>query len=71
MQPRGRARALAGGIIWHLVIHDLELSHICTRPSNDVFEYGDMIPSDSSGVGLWDDMLSEDELNLICGVYRV
>jgi hypothetical protein len=71
VQPRGRAGALAGGIVWRLVIHDLELSHICAGPSDDVFEYGDMICSDSSGVELWDDALSEDELNLICGVYRV
>src|SRR6202040_3788085 len=48
VQPRGRAGALAGGIVWRLVIHDLELSHICAGPSDDVFEYGDMIPSNSS-----------------------
>jgi hypothetical protein len=58
------------GLDWHLIIHDLKLSHICAGPSNDVFENRDMIHSDS-GVGLWDHTLSKDELNLICGVYKV
>jgi hypothetical protein len=70
-QPHGRAAALKGGIVWRLTINSIELNHACIGPSDDVFEYGDVITSDLNGEELWDDALSEDELDLICGVYKV
>jgi hypothetical protein len=70
-QPCGRKALLAGGIVWRLAISSIELSHVLAGPSEDVFEHGDAIKDDSSGDLLWDDHLSEDELNLICGVYKV
>jgi hypothetical protein len=70
-QSRGRKAVLAGGIVWRLAINSVELSHVLVGPSEDVFEYGDVIQSDSDGGLLWDDSLLEDELNLICGVYKV
>jgi len=69
-QPHGCAGALKGGIVWHLVINSIKLSHVCVGPSEDVFEYGDIM-LDYNGEELWDDALSDDELNLICGVYKV
>jgi hypothetical protein len=70
VQPHGRAGALKGGIVWRLVINSIELSHVCVGPSEDIFEYGDIM-SDYNREELWDDALSDDELNLICGVYKV
>lgn len=70
-QSRGRKAVLAGGIVWRLAINSVELPHVLVGPSEDVFEYGDVIRSDSDGGLLWDDSLFEDELNLICGVYKV
>ena len=39
--------------------------------SDDLFEYGDIIQSGLDRIMLWDDALPEDELNLICGIYKV
>jgi hypothetical protein len=69
--PRGRKAALEGGIVWRLAINSIELRHVLIGPSDDVFEYGSAIACDSNGEELWDDALSESELNLICGVYNV
>jgi hypothetical protein len=70
-QPRARSACLKGGIVWRLAKHSVELGVTSTGPSDDVFDYGSCIVSDSGGLDLWDNDLSEDELNLICGVYRV
>ena len=70
-QPRARSACLKGGIVWRLAKHSVELGVTSAGPSDDVFDYGSCIVSDSGGLDLWDDDLSEDELNLICGVYRV
>ncbi|THH18914.1 hypothetical protein EW146_g2136 [Bondarzewia mesenterica] len=40
-------------------------------PSDCVFETGDIMASGPRDQALWDDALSEDELDLICGVYQV
>ena len=70
-QPRGRKALLAGGIVWRLAFNSVELSHVLVGPSEDVFDCGDALRSDSDEELLWDDALSEDELSLICGVYKV
>ena len=62
---------LAGGIVWCLAFNSVELSHVLVRPSEDVFDCGDALRSDSDEELLWDDALSEDKLSLICGVYKV
>ena len=70
-QPRARCACLKGGIVWRLARHSIELGVASAGPSDDVFDYGSCIVSDSGGLELWDDELSDDELNLICGVYMV
>jgi hypothetical protein len=69
-QPRGRKAVLEGGIVWRLAINTVEIAQVLSGPSDEVFEYGRAI-TDTNGEELWDDALSEDELNLICGVYKV
>ena len=38
---------LAGGIVWRLAFNSIELSHVLVRPSEDVFDCGDALRSDS------------------------
>jgi len=69
MSAHGRAALMTGGLIAHL--------------ARDVVSYEDVYygSSDPNGIcltdekhpgfGLWDDCLTEDEQNLICGIYRV
>ncbi|KAG6814857.1 hypothetical protein H0H93_011976, partial [Arthromyces matolae] len=67
--PRGRAALLKGGIISRLARDVIEYQHILDGPTCNVFSTGTMLPS-HSGVGYWDDTLTEHEIYLICGVYK-
>ncbi|KAI1789776.1 hypothetical protein LXA43DRAFT_892236 [Ganoderma leucocontextum] len=73
-QPKGRAALLRGGIVWRLALEILgagpsvELAQ--QGPSSDVWHYGQaFVPS--RGDASYDDALSSDELDVICGVYKV
>jgi hypothetical protein len=70
-QPHACSALLKGGIIWQLARCSVKFSVASAGPLDDVFNYGSCIKSNFDGVELWDDDLSEDELNLICGVYKV
>lgn len=58
-----------GGIVWRLAVEHLRLEDIMVGPLD--------LPSalyerfDGEPVGGWDDDLNPNELNLICGVYRI
>ena len=67
--PRARAAMLKGGIVWRLSWDAVGLEAALGGPSPEVFQTGHHLFSE--GQYLWDDELSEDELNLICGVYKV
>ena len=60
---------LKGGIVWHLSWDAVRIEEALGGPSPEVFQTGNWFLSDRAY--LWDDELSEDELNLICGVYKV
>lgn len=72
-QPKGRAALLRGGIVWRLAIEVLggdwrELAK--AGPSEDFIYYGQVfVPP--RGDHYYDDGLSSDELDVICGVYKV
>ncbi|KIM85942.1 hypothetical protein PILCRDRAFT_86667 [Piloderma croceum F 1598] len=70
MGYKGDSRDYAGGIVWCLAINTIEIAQVLSGPLDEVFEYGRAI-MDTNGEELWDDALLEDELNLICGVYKV
>ena len=69
INPHARAALLYGGIIWRLVTDALEFGPAYDGPSEDVYTYGSRHFSQLGS--FCDDQLSEDELDLICGVYRV
>jgi hypothetical protein len=65
-----RAALLRGGILWRLAMEALEPNDAVQGPSDHIIDHGLVILS-SNGVQYWDDNLSEDECDLICGVYKV
>ncbi|RDB18819.1 hypothetical protein Hypma_014528 [Hypsizygus marmoreus] len=70
--PRGRAALLAGGIVARLAREVVDTNAILSGPSDSVFADGRCYwNGDSSSSGYWDDDLTQDELDKICGVYRV
>jgi hypothetical protein len=69
--PRGRAALTKGGIVWRLAIEILgDNNAVLEGPSADVLTHGHCVKL-SNGDELWDDDLSTEELDLICGVYHV
>jgi hypothetical protein len=67
--PRARAALLKGGIIWRLARDVIPEAAVLSGPSAEVYKTGQQIECES-GI-LLDDELSEDELNLVSGVYKV
>jgi hypothetical protein len=69
---RGRAAMLAGGIVARLAREVVRYDDVCHGPSDSVFEGGLCLwDGKASSPAYLDDQLSEDEVDLICGVYRV
>ena len=58
-----------GSIVWHLAVASVLNNTVLMGPSQDVFSEGSFLSS-ADGY-LWDDTLSEDDLEVICGVYKV
>ncbi|KAJ7658857.1 hypothetical protein DFH06DRAFT_990215 [Mycena polygramma] len=69
--PRGRAALFAGGIVGRLAreVVDEELASL--GPSSDVFLTGLRLWDGVSKGAYWDDVLTEQEIDFICGVYEV
>ena len=68
---RGRAARFAGGIIGRLA-RDIVLDDIaCLGPSDEVFESGVRLWDGQRQTVSWDDDLTLEEIDLICGVYHV
>ena len=65
---------LQGGIVWHLALDALEFPtdaeiSVTQGPSEDALTRGTTIVLDN-GLELSDDSLTEEEIELICGVYK-
>jgi hypothetical protein len=68
--PSGRAGRLMGGIVARLIMDAIDNDTVAIAgPSDVVFEYGTGFRT--KGGYLWDDALSDEELDIICGVYKV
>ena len=69
-EPRARLALAKGGLIWRLCIFALNFDLALLGPSLQSGTHGIKLELDVAGPILADD-LSEEELNLICGVYKV
>ena len=69
--PRGRAALLCGGIVARLAKEHLSLDSACFGPSSFVTRHGvGFCVVDDAGTKFWDDELTNDEQDIICGVHR-
>ncbi|RPD59563.1 hypothetical protein L227DRAFT_563977 [Lentinus tigrinus ALCF2SS1-6] len=72
-RAKARGAMLQGGIVWRIVLEivpeDLVTS-AAEGPCDNVFRFGDRFRG-PRGDDYFDDMVSRDELDLICGVYKV
>ncbi|KAJ6559425.1 hypothetical protein DFH09DRAFT_921720 [Mycena vulgaris] len=69
--PRGRAALLYGGIVGRLARSEVSVDEACRGPSDEAFTEGVCLWDGHSTYGYWDDCLTEQEIDLICGVYHV
>ena len=72
--PYHHAALLHSGIVWHLMLHTLELPanaeiSITQGPSEDALERGTTLVL-NDGLELFDNTLTEEEIDLICGIYK-
>ncbi|KAG1844364.1 hypothetical protein F4604DRAFT_1596208 [Suillus subluteus] len=68
--PRARAALLHGGLIWRLALHSLGfdvLPSILNSISQEAVPFGLML--DINGQTYFDDELSEEEVDFMCGTY--
>ncbi|KAF9007627.1 hypothetical protein BDQ17DRAFT_1237808 [Cyathus striatus] len=69
--PRGRAALLMGGIVGHLAHEHVSLDGVLQGPSSAVTNQRIGVKYvNRSGLEFCDDVLTEDEMDIICGVYR-
>ncbi|KAK0185699.1 hypothetical protein F5146DRAFT_937387, partial [Armillaria mellea] len=69
---RGRAALLAGGILGHIAKDFISDDEVYPGPSHDIFKTGLSFVADGEmAPTFWDDALTDDEINLLCGVYKV
>ncbi|KAJ7759653.1 hypothetical protein B0H16DRAFT_1415855 [Mycena metata] len=69
--PRGRAALFAGGIVGRLARPYISLDVASPGPSTEVFITGTQWWDGKSPTAYWDDVLTEDEVGFVCGVYKV
>ncbi|KAJ7876639.1 hypothetical protein B0H13DRAFT_1632076 [Mycena leptocephala] len=70
---RDRAALFHGGVVGRLarsVIPDFE-DITCLDPSEDILKAGARVSSGNGERALWHEVLTQDEINLVCGVYTI
>ncbi len=65
-----RAALKHGGVIWRLALEETEESYVTSGPTSRVTEVGDYHRTADSDE-LWDEKLTEDQIDMICGAYKV
>ncbi|KAJ6461918.1 hypothetical protein C8R47DRAFT_993332 [Mycena vitilis] len=68
---RGRAALLYGGIVGRLARDEASKEDVFRGPSDDALVEGVCLWDGHARFAYWDDCLTEQEIDLICGVYHV
>ena len=65
-----RAALMRGGIIWRLVANKVSFSEVYSGPTTiaTIHGTGEFLPSLSAGTTFCDDVLSDGEADLLCGL---
>ncbi|KAJ6528121.1 hypothetical protein B0H19DRAFT_969343, partial [Mycena capillaripes] len=69
--PHGRAALLYGGIIGRLARSEVSNEEVLRGPSDDALLEVICLWDGKSPFAYWDDCLTKEEIDLICGVYHV
>ncbi|KAJ7655292.1 hypothetical protein DFH06DRAFT_497154 [Mycena polygramma] len=69
--PRGRAALLYGGVIGRIARAEVSLEAVFRGPNDNVLADGICLWDGHSTSAYWDDCLTEEETDLICGIYHV
>lgn len=69
LSDRGRAAIQEGGIVWRLAFEHLRLDDVLAGPVDLTAALYERFEGEP--VGGWDDHLTDNELNLMSGVYRI
>jgi hypothetical protein len=67
--PHSRAALLSGGIVWRIAMEFIYPGLVLMGPSENVAHFGDVVQTPDGPIV--DNNLTQEELNLICGVYEV
>ncbi|KAK0487053.1 hypothetical protein IW261DRAFT_1414823 [Armillaria novae-zelandiae] len=59
-----------GGLIWRLAIEEVPEDYVTTSPGDRVTQISSFLRM-AEGDELWDEMLTKDQINVICRVYKV
>ncbi|KAK0421492.1 hypothetical protein EV421DRAFT_1748158, partial [Armillaria borealis] len=59
-----------GGVLWQLAMEEAPEDFVTSGPSSRVTEVGGCYKTED-GDELWDEMLTDDQMEVICGVYKV
>ena len=69
--PRGQAALLVGGLVWRLALEHLGMESVSFGPSSAVVQHGlGYLFKVPDGQIYIDDGLTQNELEVICGLYR-
>ncbi|KAK7048795.1 hypothetical protein R3P38DRAFT_2505225, partial [Favolaschia claudopus] len=72
LSPRGRAALFAGGIVGRLARESfVVVKEACRGPSSEISYTGLQLWDGKSATSYWDDALTEEDVDLICGVYEI
>ncbi|KAJ7833894.1 hypothetical protein B0H13DRAFT_1653562, partial [Mycena leptocephala] len=71
LSPRGRAAVLHGGVVGRLARAVVSIDDVLRGPTDDADIDGICLWDGHSQSAYWDDYLTEQEINLICGVYHI
>jgi hypothetical protein len=70
--PCGRAALLYGGLIARFAREVVPFDDVLNGPSRSVTQDGRVLRhAHMSNVGFWDDHLTDDDIDVLCGVYQV
>ncbi|KAK7046279.1 hypothetical protein R3P38DRAFT_2507877 [Favolaschia claudopus] len=72
LSPRGRAALFAGGIVGRLARESFVMvKEACRGPSSEASYTGLQLWDGHRPTAYWDDFLTEEDIDLICGVYEI
>jgi hypothetical protein len=69
--PRGRAALLYGGVVGRIARSEISAEDVVSGPTDDAVLDGIRLWDGHSSFAYWDDCLTSQEIDLICGVYHV